>query len=165
MSEPRSDPAIVLEDIAKIYRLYQKPLYRVLDLFGFCPKGPSYYTEHAALKGINLTIDRGEKVAIIGRNGAGKSTLLKVITGATTPTCGSLKVDGELSALLQIGTGNPDEREVGTSDILEPLDRILTQNKKFVPVHMRCHDLVRPYLGRAKVQRVKLSRIIQSRDA
>ncbi len=107
MNEPMTNPnpLISLQDVSKIYRLYQKPLFRVLDLFGLCPPGPAYYSEHAALKNISLTIGRGEKVAFIGRNGAGKSTLLKIITQTVAPTSGAVAISGSVSALLQIGTG------------------------------------------------------------
>jgi ABC-type polysaccharide/polyol phosphate transport system ATPase subunit len=102
-------PAIRIEGLSKLYRLYQKPVYRLLDLFGLCPATPAYYTEHAALKDVNLAIGRGEKLAIIGRNGAGKSTLLKTITGLVRPTSGTIDVDGQVSNLLQIGSGfHPD---------------------------------------------------------
>jgi len=102
-------PAIEIRGAGKVYRLYQKPAYRVLDLFGLCPSGEAYYREHAALEDVDLTVGRGEKVAIIGRNGAGKSTLLKIITGNIAPTRGSVDVHGRVSALLQIGTGfHPD---------------------------------------------------------
>ncbi|HEY3161985.1 MAG TPA: ABC transporter ATP-binding protein [Vicinamibacterales bacterium] len=101
--------AVRVDRISKRYRLYQKPVYRLLDLFGLCPEGPGYYSEHAALKEVDLTIGRGEKVAIIGRNGAGKSTLLKVITGIVRPTSGMVEVSGQVGNLLQIGSGfHPD---------------------------------------------------------
>ena len=103
MSEPR--PAIELHRLSKTYRLYARPGYRILDLLGLCPPSPRYFTEHVALHPIDLTIARGEKVAIIGRNGAGKSTLLKLITGAARPTSGTLTLNGRVSPLLQIGTG------------------------------------------------------------
>jgi ABC-type polysaccharide/polyol phosphate transport system ATPase subunit len=103
MSEPR--PAVVLRSLSKTYRLYTRPGYRILDLLGLCPPSPRYFTEHAALHPIDLTVARGEKVAIIGRNGAGKSTLLKLITGAARPTGGSIELHGRVSPLLQIGTG------------------------------------------------------------
>ena len=80
--------AIALRGAGKRYRLYSKPLYRLLDLFGACPATPRYYSEHLAVKDVDLEIGRGEKVAIIGRNGAGKSTLLKLITGLVQPTSG-----------------------------------------------------------------------------
>ena len=102
-------PAIVVEGVVKRYRLHQKPMYRFLDLFGLCPTGPAYYSEHTALHDVNLSIGRGEKLAIIGRNGAGKSTLLKTVTGLVRPTSGSVHVNGTVSNLLQIGSGfHPD---------------------------------------------------------
>src|SRR5213594_3026056 len=101
--------AVTLQGVRKVYRLYQKPLYRFLDLFGLCPTGAGYYHEHEALAGVDLQVARGEKVAIIGRNGAGKSTLLKLITGLVRPTDGTVRVNGRISNLLQIGTGfHPD---------------------------------------------------------
>jgi lipopolysaccharide transport system ATP-binding protein len=101
--------AVRLVGVSKIYRLYRKPLYRFLDLFGACPAGSDYYSEHEALAGVDIDIRRGEKVAIIGRNGAGKSTMLKVITGLVRPTAGRAEVAGRISNLLQIGSGfHPD---------------------------------------------------------
>ena len=104
-----SDVAIRVTDLKKVYRLYAKPAYRFLDIFGLLGDKPGAFTEHAALDGITLQIRRGEKVAIIGRNGAGKSTFLKLITNVIQPTSGSLQVNGDVHALLQIGTGfHPD---------------------------------------------------------
>ncbi|NEQ64622.1 MAG: ATP-binding cassette domain-containing protein [Symploca sp. SIO2D2] len=104
-----NDPIIYTENLSKIYRLYSKPHYRFLDMFGLLGKKQGAYTEHKALDGINLEIQRGEKVAFIGRNGAGKSTFLKLVTNVTKPTSGRLVVKGKAHALLQIGTGfHPD---------------------------------------------------------
>jgi len=58
-----------------------------------------------ALKNINLEINKGEVLGIIGANGAGKSTLLKIISRVTTPSVGSIKASGKISSLLEIGTG------------------------------------------------------------
>ena len=101
--------AIRATNLRKVYRLYAKPAYRFLDMFGFLGDRPGAFTEHAALDGINLEIAGGEKVAVIGRNGAGKSTFLKLVTNVIQPTAGSLEVKGDVHALLQIGTGfHPD---------------------------------------------------------
>jgi lipopolysaccharide transport system ATP-binding protein len=57
------------------------------------------------VKGVDLSIRRGESVAIIGENGAGKSTLLKLVTSVLTPTSGSVQVFGKVGALLELGAG------------------------------------------------------------
>ncbi|MBL7743815.1 MAG: ABC transporter ATP-binding protein [Chitinophagaceae bacterium] len=58
-----------------------------------------------ALQDINLSIEKGERIGIIGRNGAGKSTLLKILSRVTWPTTGSAIIRGRLASLLEVGTG------------------------------------------------------------
>lgn len=58
-----------------------------------------------ALKDINLKVKEGEILGIIGRNGAGKSTLLKILSKITAPTEGSIKINGRVGSLLEVGTG------------------------------------------------------------
>jgi lipopolysaccharide transport system ATP-binding protein len=61
--------------------------------------------EFWALKDIDLTIEQGERLAIIGRNGAGKSTLLKLLSRVMEPTSGRATLRGRLASLLEVGTG------------------------------------------------------------
>ena len=63
------------------------------------------FEEFWALKDINLTIKKGERVGILGLNGAGKSTLLKVIAGVFKPTEGTLEKHGKIAPLLELGAG------------------------------------------------------------
>ncbi len=58
-----------------------------------------------ALKAINLEFSPGDTIGILGKNGAGKSTLLKLIAGVTNPTSGSLKIDGKIAPLIELGAG------------------------------------------------------------
>jgi lipopolysaccharide transport system ATP-binding protein len=58
-----------------------------------------------ALKDINFQIKRGEAIGIVGGNGAGKSTLLKILSRVTAPTSGSIKYNGKIASLLEVGTG------------------------------------------------------------
>lgn len=58
-----------------------------------------------ALDHVNLTIEEGERVAVIGHNGAGKSTLLKVIAGIFRPSGGKLTVEGKVSNMFELSTG------------------------------------------------------------
>lgn len=60
---------------------------------------------YRGLDGINLTINRGEVIGVIGRNGSGKSTLLKVMAGIFTPDEGTVFIDGDISLLSGVGQG------------------------------------------------------------
>lgn len=62
-----------------------------------------------ALNGINLTVNKGERVGLIGHNGAGKSTLLKLISRVTGPTEGAIGYNGRITSMLEVGTGFHDE--------------------------------------------------------
>ena len=99
------ETVIHVENMGKMYKLYKNPKDKILDAFGLNWFKKNYYKEFWALRGINLTIKKGERVGFIGHNGAGKSTLLKIITGNILPTEGSIKVNGKIQALLEMGTG------------------------------------------------------------
>jgi lipopolysaccharide transport system ATP-binding protein len=58
-----------------------------------------------SLKDVDLEVEQGQAVGIIGRNGAGKSTLLKLLSRVTSPTTGSIKIKGRVASLLEVGTG------------------------------------------------------------
>lgn len=58
-----------------------------------------------ALRDINLTVNKGEILGIIGANGTGKSTLLKILSRITPPTTGEVRIRGQIASLLEIGTG------------------------------------------------------------
>ncbi len=105
------DYLIRARGLTKTYRMHKRPAARLASLFvrekqgNETAPGELYH----ALRGIDLEIRRGEKVAIIGRNGAGKSTLLKIITGVIKPTTGTIDVRGKSHALLALGSGfHPD---------------------------------------------------------
>ena len=96
-------PAIEVRDVVKLYKLYDRPKDRLKEALGLGRK--QAHKVHYALKGVSMCINRGETVGIIGTNGSGKSTILKIITGVLNPTSGEVKVDGRISALLELGAG------------------------------------------------------------
>jgi lipopolysaccharide transport system ATP-binding protein len=106
--------AIVIRDVIKRfkkstirreYTTFKSELVRWLT--GKRAKGEKTYIE--ALRGIDLSIARGQTVGIIGRNGSGKSTLLKLMTGIYAPTSGVIEMRGRISALMDLGAGfHPD---------------------------------------------------------
>lgn len=94
---------IQVQQLSKMYKLYDKPSDRLKESLGLSRK--KRYKEHYALRNVNFEIEEGECVGIIGTNGSGKSTILKIITGVLAPTEGTVKVDGRISALLELGAG------------------------------------------------------------
>jgi lipopolysaccharide transport system ATP-binding protein len=101
-----SEIAISLSNISKCYKRYDKPVDRLKEL-AFPSK--VRVNEFWALHDINLTVGKGQTLGVVGRNGSGKSTLLQIIAGTLSPTSGQVKVNGRISALLELGSGfNPE---------------------------------------------------------
>ncbi|HQW43792.1 MAG: ABC transporter ATP-binding protein [Chitinophagaceae bacterium] len=103
-------PAIEIRNLGKEYKLAPSQPYVALrdilsngakNLFKARKEKEKFW----ALQDINLDIQPGERVGIIGRNGAGKSTLLKIISRITPPTTGSAIIRGRVGSLLEVGTG------------------------------------------------------------
>ena len=101
------DNSIEIKNIGKCYKIYPSRTARLKEWV--IPFSKSQHQNKWVLQDINLTVGAGEAVGIIGLNGAGKSTLLKIVTGTTIPTTGSVKFNGSVAALLELGLGfHPD---------------------------------------------------------
>lgn len=102
-----SETAIRVEHLGKCYQIYDKPQHRLLQMLVRNRK--QYFRDFWALKDISFEVKKGETVGIVGRNGSGKSTLLQLICGTLSPTAGSIKINGRIAALLELGSGfNPE---------------------------------------------------------
>ena len=95
--------AITVTNVSKVYKLYDKPIDRLKEALN--PLHREYHKKFYALNDLSFQVKKGETVGIIGTNGSGKSTILKIITGVLLPTRGEVKVDGVISALLELGAG------------------------------------------------------------
>jgi len=100
--------AIELTNVSKVYRRYMGRQFATLksallkrSLLRDLQPGEAFL----ALKDVSFTVPKGATVGVIGRNGSGKSTALKVVAGITKPTTGTVRVDGRISALIELGAG------------------------------------------------------------
>lgn len=101
---------ICVEDVSKSYKLYHSPAGRLLETLNSFLRvrrknRRSEPVTFQAVANVSLAVKRGETVAIIGRNGSGKSTLLQIISGTLMPTTGSVTVNGNVAAILELGAG------------------------------------------------------------
>jgi lipopolysaccharide transport system ATP-binding protein len=94
-------PVIAAERLGKVYRMYARPLDRAREWV----LRRRLHQEFWALREVDLSVQRGEAVGVIGENGAGKSTLLGLLTGTAQPTTGRLQVSGQVAAILELGAG------------------------------------------------------------
>lgn len=92
---------IKVSDVSKTFKSYHSPADRLKEKI-FRKK---YHREITALQNVSFEVKEGKTLGIVGQNGAGKSTLLKILSGVLLPDEGSIKVDGKITGLLELGTG------------------------------------------------------------
>lgn len=100
-----SQNAIEVNDVSMKFNLSREKVDSLKDYIFKAIKGELQYNEFWALRDINFSVEKGDRVGILGLNGAGKSTLLKVISGVFKPTTGSVKKHGKMVPLLELGAG------------------------------------------------------------
>ncbi len=104
-------PIIEIKQLGKKYSLRSNESYLALrdvisqGIKSVFSNGKSRHEDFWALQDIDLKVESGERIGIIGRNGAGKSTLLKILSRVTWPTTGEAIIRGRLASLLEVGTG------------------------------------------------------------
>jgi ABC-type polysaccharide/polyol phosphate transport system ATPase subunit len=103
-----STHAIELIDVSKVYRRYSGKQFATLKsalLQRSILKDLQPRETLPALTGVSFTVPKGSTYGVIGRNGSGKSTALKLVAGITKPTTGIVRVQGRISALIELGAG------------------------------------------------------------
>lgn len=99
------DTMVSVQNVSMRFNLAQEQFSGLKDLAIMFTKGRLHFHEFYALRDVSLDIKRGESWAIIGENGCGKSTLLKIISGIYKPTRGTVKVNGTIAPLIELGAG------------------------------------------------------------
>ena len=100
-------PAVSIRGVSKKYRLFPGAGARLKETLSFGRK--KYGRDFYALQDIDLTVEPGTALGILGRNGAGKSTLVGIISGLLHPTSGTVEVNGRVVALSATGVGFDSE--------------------------------------------------------
>jgi lipopolysaccharide transport system ATP-binding protein len=100
-------PVIEFQRVTKAYPLFDSPGQRLVELLTL--NKIKRHRDFIALHELNFAIHRGETFCLIGENGSGKSTLLQLVAGILEPSSGTVRVNGRVSALLELGSGfNPE---------------------------------------------------------
>ncbi|MEO3939017.1 ATP-binding cassette domain-containing protein [Dermatophilaceae bacterium Soc4.6] len=113
------------------------------------------FGDRAALTGVDLTVQRGERVALLGSSGAGKSTLLALLNGTLSPTSGSVEVLGGDLSLLSVGALRRLQRRIGT----------ISQRLDLVEQVRVLHNVNAGRLGRWSTLRALTALVLSRSDA
>jgi ABC-type polysaccharide/polyol phosphate transport system ATPase subunit len=106
--QEEQDYAIKVKNVSKDFKIYYDKANTLKEKILFFKKRSKNDILHV-LRDINVTINKGETVGLIGVNGSGKSTLLKLMTKIIYPNKGKITVNGKLTSLLELGAGfHPD---------------------------------------------------------
>lgn len=100
-----TEPAIRVENVGMMFHMHTEKIDNLKEYIIRLLKRKVSYKEFWALQDISFTVEKGERLGILGFNGAGKSTLLKVIAGVMRPTEGEVEIHGVIAPLLELGAG------------------------------------------------------------
>lgn len=98
-------PAIVVDHVSILFNLNSEKVDNIKEYFIKALTHKLKYNEFWALKDVSFTVEKGERLGVLGFNGAGKSTLLKTVAGVLKPTKGSVSVSGVIAPLIELGAG------------------------------------------------------------
>jgi len=126
-------PILRLRGVSKMFRLETeaRTMYRIIRKLA---TGEDERKSIWALKDVDLTLDRGEKIGLIGGNGAGKTTLLRVILGIIRPTAGTVELNAKATGFLSLGVGM--ERDLSVLDNINLFGMIMGMGKDQITERM-----------------------------
>jgi len=98
-------PCILLQNVEHRYRVIFERPDTLRETFVHLFQKRSHFKEFTVLRDLNLEVEPGETVGIVGRNGSGKSTLLKLVAGIFKAARGRVVVRGQVASLIELGAG------------------------------------------------------------
>ena len=131
----REETMIEVENVSMVFNLATERVDTLKEYVLKLAKHQLMVQKFYALRDINLEIERGEAVALIGVNGSGKSTLLKVIAGVLHPTTGSVQVHGSIAPMIELGAGFDPELTARENIFLN--GAVLGHGRKFMEAHFQ----------------------------
>ena len=124
------EPAVIVNDVYMRFNMAKEKVDSLKELFIKASKGTLQFEEFYALKGVSFTVEKGSVCGIVGLNGSGKSTILKIIAGVMKPTKGTVKVNGVIAPLIELGAGFDMELTARENIFLN--GAVLGLSKKFI---------------------------------
>ena len=124
---------IEVNNVSIKFKMTKEQIFSLKEYFIKFIKRQLEFEEFNALTNVSFSVNKGDILGVIGYNGAGKSTMLKVISGIMKPTNGSIKVDGVISPLIELGSGFDMELTARENIFLNGY--ILGYSKKFIKEH------------------------------
>lgn len=122
--------AVDVKNVTMRYNISSQKVDNLKEYFIKFVKREIMYNEFLALSDVTFQLKKGDRLGILGLNGAGKSTLLKVIAGVQKPSEGSVKVNGRIVPLLELGAGF-DKEYTGAENIYL-YGTVLGYSKEFI---------------------------------
>lgn len=127
------DAIIDVRNVCMRFNLAEEKTDSIKEYFVKLMSGKLHFNEFYALKDVSFQVKPGEAVALIGKNGSGKSTMLKLLAGVLYPSAGSVRVNGTIAPLIELGAGF--DLELTAMENIYMNGAILGHDRKFMDQH------------------------------
>ena len=127
------DAIIDVKNVSMRFNLAEEKTDSIKEYFVKLVSGKLHFNEFYALKNVSFQVKPGEAVALIGKNGSGKSTMLKILAGVLYPSAGTVKVNGTIAPLIELGAGF--DLELTAAENIYMNGAILGHDRNFMDQH------------------------------
>ena len=142
----KNDNAVELRNVEMHFNMSKEKLYSLKEYFIKFAKRELRFERFIALKDISFDIKKGDVFGILGLNGSGKSTTLKLISGILSPTKGTIKTQGTIAPLIELGAGFAfvgSEKKIKVGDNYKYIDLLFFNYEEncFVVIELKVNKL------------------------